>query len=157
MKTTFITILTGLVVCTSGVLATDKFPALDTPLKITSTTNDNYKLTIGLTVGQDGNVTSLSHDLFYFFREFAHEESIAMDEYGFYKQVPTDRFTGHCKRTALVDDCLIHVYFTEEEITTLYIHFDSLFQQDNKWITHGIITESHSDQGMTSFYQTGEF
>lgn len=114
------------------------------------------KLTVTFTLEENGSISSLTGDLFNFMEEFFAKEEWAMADMGFYKTIPKKHFEGGCYQPDSVFwhmNCVITINFTDEEKTTLMIHFEDTFGGK----AFGSMLESHGDQAMHLYQQAFEF
>ena len=146
MKSLFLVILT---VFSFSLFAQYEFSYADKTFSIIakSLVKNTEDTKLVFTTDAQGKITFLHRNAWPFITEYFPDEEDARDNVGFYDVVPSEYFSGSC----MENYCRIQIVFCDEDITTLYIHFDSLYQYEyhkNPQFS-GKMFETRSDQGMT--------
>ena len=106
------------------------------------------KTTISFSTDEQGKIVSLFRDRWPFIEQF-YTKDYALENLGFYDLLPAEVFSGQCQEDENgVDYCRITIWFSDEEITNLYLHFEGLNDWDQVPEFEGVMQEIHCDQGM---------
>lgn len=129
-------------------------PLPDRPIALTAQAGGR-EVTLRFQTDRRGRVTKLYAKGLYYNETTWGSARAARDGQGFYNQIPDSLTRGQCQTSGCQKHCVIHIDFSDEEVTTLAVFFAGTC--DDRPLESGSLLEMHSDQGLLLFERLYKF